>query len=106
MGALRAGQRRRQVGLRVRVGQMQADGRGLVQHQIAIDEHRDQPVRVQPQVLGSLVRSLRAVDERQFEGRADLAQQHMRCEAGVAGVVMQLDHGRAVAPRAGARMLS
>ena len=63
--ALRAAQRRREASLRMGVGEVQADRGGLVQHEVAVDQHRDQAVRIQVQVLGALVRLPRAVDQLQ-----------------------------------------
>ena len=97
-----------QAAVRVRVHQVQANGRGFVQHQVGaraafcsrLHQHRDQPVRVERQVAGRLVRALGAVDTLQFVRHAQLFEQHVRGEAGVAGEVVQLQHGaRALRPK-------
>src|SRR6185437_4196621 len=62
------------------------------EHEIAVDEGRDEAVRVEAQICGVLVRVPGAVDEAQLEGRADLLQSHVRRHAGVAGIVVERRH--------------
>ena len=65
------------------VGEVHADGRGLVEdewlppRQRVVDQHRDQAVRVERQVGGALVRGLGAVDVLELERRANLFER--RC---------------------------
>jgi hypothetical protein len=59
----------RQAGLRVRVDQVQHDGGGFVEHQLAVHQHRDQPVRVELQVGGRLVRPWRGPPAPARKGR-------------------------------------
>jgi hypothetical protein len=47
----RAG-RRRERGFRVAIAKMQRDRGGFVENEVAVDQHRDAAVRVEPQVLG------------------------------------------------------
>jgi hypothetical protein len=97
-----AGAERRQQAIdRVRVGEVHADRGGLVEHERLavgagarrIDEHRDQPVRIQRQVVGRLVRRDGAVDVLQRERHAELLEHDVRDQAGVAGKVVELEHG-------------
>src|SRR5450432_1008129 len=86
----------------MRVGEMHDDGRGLVEHERrratrgVVDEHRDQPVGIEREVLGGLVRNLRAVDELQRERRADLLEHEVDDETGIAGEVMKLQHAPSI----------
>ena len=93
MRTQRRAQRRHQTGLRVGVGQVQEDGGCFVDHQIAVHQHRNQSIGVEPQVLWRLLRVARAVHQLQLEGHAQLFQKDMRHQAGVAGVVVELQHG-------------
>jgi len=99
-------QRRRAQGwreacLRVRIGEMHADGHALVEHEIAIDQHGNQAVRVELQVFGRLVRRIGAIDEVELERDAELFEQDVNRETGVAGIVVELDHGFAGEERRG-----
>ena len=89
MRAFGCRERRREPRFRMRVGEMHADGDGLVEHQIAVHQHRDLAVRVELQVLGRLVGGIGAVDELQLERHAELFEQDVHCQAGVAGEVME-----------------
>ena len=92
MRALRRAQRRHELRVRVPVGQVEADGGGLVEDEVAFHEYRDLPVRIQLQVLGRSVGRVGAVDEHELERRTDLLKQHVGRQAGIAGVVVELDH--------------
>ena len=87
------------------VDQMQHDGRRLEKHQVAVDQHRDAPVRVEPKVIGALLRILGSVDKAQLEGRADLAQHHVRQEAGVSRIIIERVHRGASFRRRALRIL-
>ena len=69
--------------------------RGLEQHEVAVDEHRDAAGRIEPEVLGALVRILIAIDQRQFVGRADLLEQHVGREVRIAREVVEFVHVKA-----------
>ncbi len=91
MRALGGSWRRRESRIRMHVREVQTDGRRLVQHQIAVHEHRDLPVRVELQEVSRLVRSVGAVHQRELERHAELLEQHVRRQAGIAGIVVQPD---------------
>ena len=94
------------------VGEVHADRRGFVEDQglgtreRAVDEHRDQPVRVERQVGSALVRGLGPVDVRELERHPDLLEDDVRDQAGVAGKVVKLQHGIPSAPVGAARILA
>ncbi len=89
---LGAAQRRREPGLRMGVAQVQRDGRGFVQDQVAVDQHRDQAVGIEPQIGRLLVGLGRARNQHPLVGHADFLEQDVRHHGGGARVVMQLDH--------------
>lgn len=83
--------RKRQLGFRMCIGEMQSNGSRLIQHQAAVLEHRDEPIGIELQILLALMRSAISVDEDQPMLNSDLLEQDMRREADVAGIVVKLD---------------
>ena len=94
MRALGRPELRRKPRLGMAIDQVQADRRGLIDHEIAIDKRRDAAVGVELQVLGRLVLLLVAVEQNQLVFCPDLLQHHMRRQVGVSGVVVEFVHGR------------
>jgi hypothetical protein len=69
----------------VGVYEVQADRNRLVEHQIAVHQHRDEAIRIELQVLGRLVGGIGAVDELQLERHAELFEQHMTARLALPG---------------------
>ena len=59
---------------------------------IAVDQHRNEPRRIQLEVFGRLVRALVAVDERKAIGNPELLEEHVGGEVGVGRVVVKDVH--------------
>ena len=78
--------------LRMRVAQMQRDRAGLIEHEVSINQDRNETVRVECQVALSLVSSSEAIDENEAVGEPDLVQKDMREQTDVAGIVVKFDH--------------
>ena len=79
---------------------MQADRGGLVEDErctgsaarLVVDQDRNQPVRIEREVLGRLVRRLLAIDVAELERRADLFEDDVDDEAGVARGIVKSQH--------------
>jgi hypothetical protein len=78
---------------RVAVGRVHQDGGRLVEHEVAVHQHGDQAIGVEPEVGRRLVLVVGAVHLAQPVRDAHFLEQQVRGEAGVAGVVVQFDHG-------------
>ena len=92
LAALSAAQWRGESHFGMAVGEMQADCGSFEKNQITIDQHGYPSGRIEGEIFGALVRMLIAIDENEFVGRADLFQNHVRREIGVAGIEIKLIH--------------
>ena len=95
--------RRHQPGGRVRVAQMQADGGGFIEHQVAcarrgFNQGGNLAVGVELEVIGAFVLVLAAVHQDQLKRRAQLFEHDVRDHAGIAGMVVELNHGGSFRP--------
>jgi hypothetical protein len=68
------------------------DGRTLGQHEIAVGEGRDPPVRVEPEIFGGLVLALEDSHPLRLEQCAGLFEDDMRGERAGAGRVIERQH--------------
>ena len=75
-----------------RIGEVQTHRGRFEQHQIAVDERRNASERIAREIGRSLLRILRAVDERERERRTDLFQHEVRREAGGVARVEEFVH--------------